>query len=78
MPLLVGAIIGEVLLYVGENLTHRGLLLGSTADGHTHESGVAVRWLDRTLCRSAAGDTWATGHRALGYILERLRGGLVQ
>ena len=66
MPLLVGAIIGEVLLDVCENLTHRGLLLGSTVDGHTHESGVAVRWLDRTRCRSGAGDTWRTRYRTLG------------
>ena len=49
MPLLVGAIIGEVLLDVGENLTHRGPLLGSTADGHTHESGVAVRIIQHKI-----------------------------
>ena len=65
MPLLVGAIIGEVLLDVGENLAHRGLLLGSTVDGHAHESGVAVRRLGRMLCRSGVGDTWTTGHRTL-------------
>jgi hypothetical protein len=51
VPLLVGAIIGEVLLNVGEDLSHGGFLLLGTVDGHTDESSVAVWGLDglRTL-----------------------------